>query len=110
MFCLCECKLIDFGVRTRLFCTGDYAFNDNDGFGMIWQMIIIIDRMPLLMNGKLDRQKLLKMYEHINNTDRYSVHETQRSTNTSAITQINKLFMNPSNRLIIPQTPRDSST
>lgn len=29
--------------------------------------VIIIDQVPLLVNGKIDRQKLLKMYENTNN-------------------------------------------
>lgn len=29
--------------------------------------IIIIDSVPLLVNGKIDRQSLLKMYENTNN-------------------------------------------
>lgn len=32
--------------------------------------VIIIDQVPLLINGKIDRQALLKMYENTNNNGR----------------------------------------
>lgn len=32
--------------------------------------VIIIDQVPLLVNGKIDRQSLLKMYENTNNNSK----------------------------------------
>lgn len=36
--------------------------------------VIIIDQVPLLVNGKIDRQTLLKMYENTNNNGECNVH------------------------------------
>ncbi|XP_050357431.1 plipastatin synthase subunit B [Nymphalis io] len=35
--------------------------------------VIVIDKVPLLVNGKVDRQGLLKMYENTNNNDDTSI-------------------------------------
>lgn len=33
--------------------------------------VILVDTIPLLVNGKIDRQSLLKMYENTNNNGKY---------------------------------------
>lgn len=40
--------------------------------------IILIDSVPLLVNGKIDRQSLLKMYENTNNNGE---HEKELESN-----------------------------
>lgn len=43
--------------------------------------VIIISHVPLLVNGKIDRQALLKMYENTNNNSKYANKITTTKTN-----------------------------